>query len=187
MGQRINHLNPVYWFSVQCLAIILHLAASWLSWLHEVLHYVSTEHTLEGGQSTRYSFGKPADVINHSAVALVCSAWVNISNQAAIRGPKLEMMSSVQQLQCPVADVSWNWVTFSPLPPAVFWYLGNKCTAHVIMPRLHCRGQVLWATKPLHSNKSQIMMLEIGMCWINLVVLELWSCPAHIESCDQAR
>lgn len=163
MGQIINNPNPVYWFSVQCLAIILYLAASWLTWLHEGLHCVNT---LEGGQSRTelLFFYKPADVTNHSAVALVCSALVNISNQAATRGSKLEMTSSVQQLQCPVADVSWNWVTPSPLPPAVFWYLENKCTAHVIMPRLHCRGQVLWAAKPLHSNKYQIMMLGIGMC-----------------------
>lgn len=117
-----NDPNPARWFPPQGLAVTLHLADEQLVWLHQGLHYAIAEHTLEGGQSTQRSFNKPADVINHKAVALACSAWVIIRNQAGTGGPKLEMTSSALKRQCPVADVSWNWVT-PPLPPSLFHLL----------------------------------------------------------------
>lgn len=89
----------------------------------KVLHDASAEHTLEGGQSAHTqtqthttSSYRPVSVINCKAVALVCSSCVIIRSQAGTRGPKLEMTSSSQTLQCPVADVSWNWVTPAPTP-----------------------------------------------------------------------
>lgn len=113
--------NPACWFSTR-LHVILPLAAKYsYPDCKKVLHDASAEHTLEGGQSVctnthTTSFYRPANVINCKSVALVFPAWVIIRNQAGTRGPKLEMTSSIQTLQCPVADVSWNWVTPAPTP-----------------------------------------------------------------------